>query len=300
MIHQQKILRVLQLIVALQSNPPKSKSQLSEIIDSGTRTLYRYFTLLEEIGFKIHKDDQKKYFVEKNSILEVESFTEQEVNYLKSILLSNGNNNNMSKAILQKIAIRSEVQIATELMGNAHISKIIEYINDAIISKKQVILKKYQSINSQTIGDRLVEPISIDPNYRTITAFEVASLKNKTFVVERIKEVAHTTIKFKHEDEHLVIEKDIFGFGTRSDNKVFPIQLELSLKAKVLITEEYPETAQFIKAKTTQHKKTGNKKSYILECQVNDMRPIERFVKGLPTEIKPLENHNPFGVSYFY
>jgi proteasome accessory factor C len=171
------------------------------------------------------------------------------------------------------------------------ITKIIEDINEAIGAKKQVILKKYQSINSQTIADRLVEPISIDANYRTITAFEVATMTNKTFVVERIKEVAQTNNKFKYEENHVVVEKDAFGFSERTDYKVFPIHLELSLKAKILLTEEYPETAQYIKKK-------GIKEIYIFQYEANDPRPIQRFINGLPKEIKALENHNTMGVSY--
>jgi proteasome accessory factor C len=293
MIHQHKILRVLQLIIALQAETPKSKDHLCVIIDAGERTLYRYFELLHEIGFNIKKDENKRYFIDTNNLLEVTTFTEEEVNYLTSALMTNGSNPLVSKAILNKIAVRSDVHIAAELMGNAHITKIIEDINEAIATKSQVILRKYQSINSQTITDRLVEPISIDANYRTITAFEVASLKNKTFVVERIKEVAHTKSKFKHEDDHLVVEKDVFGFSIRPDNKVFPIHLELSLKAKILLTEEYPETAAYIKKKT-------NKEKYIFEYAANDFRPIQRFIDGLPKDIKTLENHNPFGESYYY
>jgi proteasome accessory factor C len=197
MIHQHKILRVLQLIIALQAETPKSKDHLCVIIDAGERTLYRYFELLHEIGFNIKKDENKRYFIDTNNLLEVTTFTEEEVNYLTSALMTNGSNPLVSKAILNKIAVRSDVHIAAELMGNAHITKIIEDINEAIATKSQVILRKYQSINSQTITDRLVEPISIDANYRTITAFEVASLKNKTFVVERIKEVAHTKSKLQ-------------------------------------------------------------------------------------------------------
>jgi proteasome accessory factor C len=279
MIHQHKILRVLQLIIALQAETPKSKDHLCVIIDAGERTLYRYFELLHEIGFNIKKDENKRYFIDTNNLLEVTTFTEEEVNYLTSALMTNGSNPLVSKAILNKIAVRSDVHIAAELMGNAHITKIIEDINEAIATKSQVILRKYQSINSQTITDRLVEPISIDANYRTITAFEVASLKNKTFVVERIKEVAHTKSKFKHEDDHLVVEKDVFGFSIRPDNKVFPIHLELSLKAKILLTEEYPETAQFIKKKT-------NKEKYIFEYAANDFRPIQRFIDGLKDEVE--------------
>ena len=289
--HQNKILRVLQLINCLQSNPPKTKQQLSTIIDAGTRTVYRYFELLEEIGFKIEKDSYKRYYIDNSKIIEPAAFTEQEINYLSSLLHTNSKNNPLSKSLLQKIAVRSDVHVASDLMNKAHISKIIEDIQYAITLKKQIILKKYQSINSQTISDRKVEPISIDNNYRTITAYEVASKKNKTFVVERIKRVEHTPIKFKHEKKHLETEKDAFGFSMRSDARTFPVHLELTLKAKILLTEEYPVTAKFIN-------KRKNQEKYIFKCHINDPRPLERFIFGLPNDIKKLKGHEQTEIEY--
>lgn len=293
MIHQHKILRVLQLIVHLQGKPPKTREEFCEILQSGPRTFYRYIELLESIGFKIEKDSQRRYFITSNNLIELETLTAAEFKYLATSLQIQDAKNPLNKSILDKLAVRSDVTIAAHLMNKAYISKLIADIERGIHTKNQLILKKYQSINSQTISDRLVEPISIDANYRTITAFEVATKTNKTFVVERIKEVAFTNTKFKHENEHLVVEKDVFGFSLRPDLKVFPIHIELSLKAKILLTEEYPETATYINKKTNQEK-------YIFEYAANDPRPIQRFINGLPKEIKLLENHNLIGISYYY
>jgi predicted DNA-binding transcriptional regulator YafY len=93
MIHQHKILRVLQLIVALQAEPPKSKEHLSLVIDSGVRTLYRYFELLHELGFKIQKDETKRYYINTNELLEVTTFTKEEVEFIAKALMANGSNN---------------------------------------------------------------------------------------------------------------------------------------------------------------------------------------------------------------
>jgi proteasome accessory factor C len=293
MAHQNKILRVLQLIVCLQSNPPKTKNELTQLIDSGSRTLYRYFELLESIGFKIEKDSRRRYYITTKNLIELETLTAHEFKHLSTLLHTNDKDNPLNKSILDKLAVHAEVYIASDSMGKAHLSKLIEDIQTGIDLKKQIILKNYQSISSQTIADRIVEPISIDNNYRTITAFEVATKKNKTFVVERIKSVEVTPIEFMHESSHLEVEKDIFGFALRQDLKVFPVHLELSLKAKVLLIEEYPKTKPYIK-------KQKNTNTYIFQCTINDPRPIQRFINGLPKEIKLLENHNLMGLSYYY
>jgi len=284
MVHQNKILRVLQLILALQASPAKTREQLAELIDSGPRTIYRYFELLEAIGFYIEKDSQKRYYIATNKLIGLAPFTEQEFKHISALLQTSDRSNPINKSIIDKIAVRSDVNIAAHLMGKAHISKLIEDIQYGIDAKKQIILKRYQSINSQTISDRIVEPISIDNNFRTITAYEIASKKNKTFVVERIKNVEVSHLKFKHEKHHLEVEKDVFGFTPSAEFSEIPIHLELSLKAKVLLEEEYPKTLPYIT-------KSKNKGKYILKCNINDPRPLERFVNGLPNEVTELDEH---------
>lgn len=280
MVHQNKILRVLKLIVALQGSQPKTKEQLSELTDSGQRTIYRYFELLEEIGFSIKKDDQKRYYIP-NQLIELAPFTEQEYKHISALLKISDRANPINKSILDKIAVRSDISIAANLMGKAHIGKLIEDIQFGIDTKKQIILKSYQSINSQTISDRIVEPISIDNNFRTITAFEIASMKNKTFVVERIKKVELSAFEFKYEHLHLEVEKDVFGFGPNNEFTETAVHLELSLKAKVLLEEEYPKIQSYIT-------KSRNKGKYILKCNINDPRPLERFMNGLPNDLMRL------------
>jgi proteasome accessory factor C len=284
MAHQNKILRVLQLIVALQSRLPKTMEQLSEIIGSGTRTVYRYFELLEEIGFRIEKDNNGRYSIKSNKVMELSHFTDQEFKHLSKLLHTADRSNPLNRSILNKMAVRSDVQIATVSIGKAHLSRMVEDIQEAIDNQKQIIIKCYHSISSQSITDRIVEPISIDNNYRTITAFEVSSGINKTFVVERMQNVEITNVSFKHKEQHLIIEKDVFGFGPRADQRTFPVHLELSLKAKILLSEEYPKTEEFITQKP-------NSKKYVFQCHINDPRPLERFMMGLPDEVKVLKGH---------
>ena len=291
MAHQNKILRVLQLIVALQPRLPKTMEELCDIIGSGKRTIYRYFELLEEIGFRIEKDSNNRYAIKTNKIMELRQFTEQEFNHLSKLLYTADRNNTLNDSILNKMAVRSDVEIATVSIGKAHLSRIVEDIQEAIDNQKQIIIKQYHSISSQSITDRVVEPISIDNHYRTITAFEVSSGINKTFVVERMQNVEITTASFKHKDQHLIIEKDVFGFGPRADQRTFPVHLELSLKAKILLSEEYPKTEEFITQKP-------NSKKYIFQCHINDPRPLERFMMGLPDEIKKLKGHEQTDKEY--
>jgi len=288
-----KFLRLLQLINLLYKAPAKNVDQIGRILDVSSRSVYRYLDLLELSGFHIKKNEKNQYYIDNTRDVPQVAFSVEETELINKALNLYGKDNKLLGSIKTKLSTLSPNTVTASHINSAKNGMIVETLNDAINAKKQVILKKYQSINSQTISDRTVEPISIDGNYRTLTAFELSSKTNKTFVIDRIENAEITPTKFKHEKDHVEIEKDVFGFGPRHDYRIFTIHLELSLKAKILLTEEYPESINHIKKKQNQDK-------YIFKCDVNDIRPIKRFVQGMPDEFKMLKDHDMFGVSYYY
>lgn len=288
-----KVMRLLQLINQLYKSPPKNVEQIGEILDVATRSVYRYIDLLELVGFHIKKNDKNQYYIDNTRETPHLAFSEEEAHLINKALSSLSKDNGLIESIKNKLSVLSPSIITASHISNAKNGLIVERLNEAIVSEKQVTLKKYQSINSQTISDRLVEPISIDGNYRTLTAFEVSSKKNKTFVIERIENVEVSNNSFEHQENHIEIEQDAFGFGPRNDFRIFTAHLELSLKAKVLLTEQYPKTNKFIKKKLNQEK-------YILKCIINDPRPIQRFINGMPKEVKELKEHSMIGESFYY
>ena len=64
MYNQHKILRVFQLINLLKTKPAKSIRQLAKTLEVDTRTIYRYFDLIKEIGFDAEKDAFNRYFIQ--------------------------------------------------------------------------------------------------------------------------------------------------------------------------------------------------------------------------------------------
>ena len=287
-----KLLRLLQLINQLYKAPPKNVDQIGDILDVSSRSVYRYLDLLDLAGFHIKKNEKNQYFIDNMRDIPQMAFSEEETNLINQALSLLSKDNKLIGSIKTKLNVLSPNTISAAHINSAKNGLIVELLNEAITAQKQIILKKYQSINSQSISDRTVEPICIDGNYRTLTAYEITSKTNKTFVIERIENIEITRTSFKHLEDHIEIEKDAFGFGTRSDLRTFTAHLELTLKAKILLTEEYPETAQFIKKKR-------NTDDYIFKCIVNDMRPVQRFINGLPDEIKELKDHDVIGVSFY-
>jgi predicted DNA-binding transcriptional regulator YafY len=70
-VEQQKILRVFKLINLLQGNIGKPVHRLAELLETDERTIYRYFKLLEALGFEVIKEFSKYKLKEPESVPEI-------------------------------------------------------------------------------------------------------------------------------------------------------------------------------------------------------------------------------------
>ena len=267
MLNQHKILRVLQLITYLQEAPHKSVQQLASFLDTTERTVYRYLDLLRECGFNLHKDAGQRFFIEKEDNDPIR-FTSQEAQFLKELVLTTGKKSKLKDAVLSKIYMGSELPMVAAHLLNAKNGKIVDRLTKAMMDKEQVVLKKYQSINTETISDRIVEPFGFTENYQTVMAYEPTSEKNKTYNIDRIGSIEFTGLHFKNEDKHEQQIPDVFGFAYAGQK--YPVKLELSLKQFLLMKDQYPLVAPFVKYHSAIDK-------YVLEVEVNDLRVVEGF-----------------------
>jgi hypothetical protein len=248
MLNQFKLLRVLQLIAILQESPAKSIQHLAKLIETTDRSVYRYLDLIRACGFDVQRDAYNRYFIV-GSTQQGIRFTTEEAQFLTQLVLTAGKRNKLKDAVLSKIYLASDVNIVARHLVNAKNGLIVERLAQAIANKEQVILKRYHSINSETISDRLVEPFGFTDNYHTVMAYEVTS----------------------QEDKHEQQIPDAFGFSFTGEQHT--IEFALSLKAYLLLKDEYPRTLPYIKY----NPKTDR---YDLRITVNDRRPIERFLRG--------------------
>jgi predicted DNA-binding transcriptional regulator YafY len=271
MLNQHKILRVLQLISYLEQSPSKTISHLAQLLETTERTVYRYLDLIRECGFDLQRDEFNRFFIVDERSNGVR-FSDEEANLLNQLILTYAKEHKLKDSLLTKIYLGSEIPIVASHLVNAKNSKVIEKLALAISNNEQVYLKKYQSINSETITDRLVEPFGFTENYTTVMAYEISSETNKTFHIDRIAFVEFAGKPFKNCDRFEQQIPDVFGFSHSGDT--FPIQLELDLKQVLLLKDQYPLTAPFIHYNT-------KKNCYELKVQVNNLLPIERFMKGI-------------------
>lgn len=276
MYNQHKIYRVLQLISTLKKKPAKTIRHLSELLETTERTTYRYLDLLEQVGFHVSRDQHNRVFIEHADDNSLNHFTAEENELLKSLLLTVGKKTKLRDGILQKLSARQEHKIVSNHLLKAHLGKIIEQLATAMQSKKQVTLKKYHSVNSNSVNDRLVEPVSFTDNYQSLVAFEPASQSIKHFNIERISAVQIRKSKFLHAQLLEMPASDPFGFTLKA--KQYDIELLMNVRCSVLMREQFPMTAAYIK-------KEAKSEMQRFAATVYDLRPVTRFVLGFADEI---------------
>lgn len=201
MYNQNKIYRVLQLITLLQTQPSKSIRFIANFLECTERTTYRYIDLLKQLGFDVQKDEHNKFFILSNKETD-EHFTNEEAGYLIEMIKTVGKENKLQEAVLKKIYLKSEVAHQANSLFKAHLSKLVEKLNNGIANHKKVLLKQYHSVNSNKISDRLVEPFQFTENYNAICAFEITTKQNKYFNLERIIDVEVLEEFQQHQELH--------------------------------------------------------------------------------------------------
>lgn len=283
MFNQNRIFRVFQLIHYLKAKPPKSVRNIERYLETSERTVYRYLDLISELGFRIEKDSRNRVWIENEHQNDFIPFTEQEADYIEKLIKTSGKETILAKSILQKIRTSSDLQINAELIFKAHLSRIIEQISIAIVEGKQLLIKNYSSANSQTISDRIVEPMCFTENYESVSAFEIKSKQNKYFNIERMSEIQVLDKKMEYESLHQFYKPDIFGFQGKSLNK--EIEIEMSLRASLMLKEEYPMSIPYVKLLPDSNR-------YHFKAYVQSFLAPSRFVLGFNGEVNVIGSND--------
>ena len=278
-IEQQKILRVFKLINLLQGTIGKPVHRLAELLETDERTIYRYFKLLEALGFVVIKEFNKYKINERPEYLSAAStfgtFSQEENIWLKSLIESQGKSNLLRDSLLQKLQLKSEVKQGSEQLFKANLGRFVDLIGQGISLKKQLWLKDYYSLSSDTVSDRLVEPVGFSSDYENIHAFELESKSMKVFKIERIGDVVLGSEAWKYESKHELPGQALFGY---TGKRKFPVKLKLSKKAYQLMLEEHPNALPFMTIKNRNH--------YYFFGEVAQLPGLARFILGLPGEVK--------------
>ena len=275
-----RILRLLDLMKLLSSNVDYTIKELMDRLDISRRSIFRYLETLRFAGFAVQKKKGTsihKLLSKSDDSIDLSRLihlSEEEAYLLHNLLGALSSDCQVMINLEEKLTALFDATSVTEIIGNKVNGENIMRLREAIDKKKQVILVGYESGNTMSISDRLVEPIKFSTNYTDIYAYEVASGKTKTFKISRIRNVSTLLKDWQHEDQHENIDADCFRMTGKED---IPVTLRMTLKAKNLLIEEYPLSAKCI---------TYDGEWWWFKANVKDLAGVGRFVIGLADQIE--------------
>lgn len=275
MIAQQKILRVFKLIRLLKQRPGRTIPQLAQLLDIDKRSVYRYLELLEEVGYLFDIDNRHRYYLFEDETAGRPTFTEEESEVMRQALAGLTPSHPLLASIRQKLFLASSLVPLADGLVDVHQGRVVQRLAEALRDGRQVRLIRYQSPNSNTIADRLVEPLSFSDDYATLNAYEPASGKVKTFKTRRTEDVAVLDELCMYRAGEDVL--DLFGW---SGPQLISVSLALTSRAYRLLIEDYPPTRAYT------GKRNAADMPYSFRGDVRDFRGIGRFILGLPGEVR--------------
>lgn len=117
-------------------------------------------------------------------------------------------------------------------------ARFYDVINKAIDEKKQLTLYKYSSVNSNTISDRHIEPISFVCGKTSVISYDLDKKDIRQFKLSRIGDVEISSRGWLYENEHTKARTDLFGW-TECDNS-YRICLDMEMAAMICLKESFP------------------------------------------------------------
>jgi predicted DNA-binding transcriptional regulator YafY len=270
-------------MLMLSSNVDYTTNELANNLEITERSTFRYIRTFKDSGFTIKKRGCNVHKLMRMPVKEIKlsdliQLSPEEAHILHTLLMSLSGDSQVLVNLEKKLAALFDATSVTEIIGNRTSAENLMRLREAMNEKTQVVLKNYESGNTMTVSDRLVEPYGFSTNYCDVYAFEIATGLNKTFKVSRIGYVMPQQTEWEHEDQHEVIEPDCFRMNGKEN---IPVTLKMTLKAKNLLVEEYPLASRDL---------TFEDGYWLLRTTVKDLAGVGRFVIGLADQIEIVES----------
>ena len=273
-----RIVRLLKLMELLSSNVDYTIQELMDRLETSRRSVFRYIDSLKVAGFTMKKKGTSVHKLLTNSCHKIElsqliHLSDEEAYLLHNLIGALTSDCQVAINLEKKLTALFDATSVTEIIGNKVAGENIMRLRQAIDEKKQVTLIGYESGNTMSISDRLVEPIKFSTNYTDVYAYEVATGITKVFKISRISQVEVSLTDWQHEHQHGKIETDCFRM---SGNEDIPVTLKMTLKAKNLLIEEYPLSSKYI---------SFDGEHWWFKGNVKELAGVGRFTLGLADQI---------------
>lgn len=234
---------------------------------------------MRDTGFEIQQEGGKyriEYREENQHILsDLLHFNEEEA-YLLSCCIDNlGEKSGCALKLKQKLVSFLNQDKAIESYIRKEKTAIVQFLRKAQQTKKQILLLNYSSGNSQTVRNRMVEPFEFKDDFNLVWAFDTGLKMNRQFKICRIEDISETPFPWEYERSHRSLPVDIFR-NTGELNK--QVEFRLNLRAKNLLTEEYPLSAKYLTQKSANQ--------FVFKTLVAKYEGPGRFVLGIAEDIQ--------------
>ncbi|NMM49115.1 helix-turn-helix transcriptional regulator [Marinigracilibium pacificum] len=282
---QDRLEKILKLIIMLKYRKPRTLSQLANSLDKSERQIRRDIKSLEKF-FPIDMDYHNRYFIvsDRDNDNFLVSLTEDELNL---VYQSINESSPLSHSLKEKLAAKiPELNYEYEEESD-NFSDRIEAIRKAILDQKAISLIKYRSNTSKGFFDRYLEPINII-NGHYLVAYEPEVKETKVFHISRAESIVILDKDIKHQDHHTHLKPDPFGMFS---GQKLEVDLRLTVMAKNLLQENFPQTKKFITRDFT-----SQEEFYRFRAEINGFEGIGRFILGISNEVEiispePLRNY---------
>ena len=279
---QPRLEKVLALMKIMSGKQTFSIDELAEKMGTSYRSIYRYIDTFRSAGFVVDKVHGNVYRIAKmpSSFKELDKlvyFSEEEARLLGNLIQGLDATNTLKAGLGKKLSAVCEMTSIGTFIENKNHAASVQALSDAIRDKRAVILRQYESANSGITRDRKVEPFAFTTNFIDVWAYDVEDGCNKLFKIARIGGVDAES-DWNHEKEHKAGFLDIFRMSSFTQTHV---KLEMSLRAKNLLCEEYPLAPSEV------HQEDGK---WILDTMVSSMEGVGRFVMGLADEVRVVDS----------
>ena len=276
---ENKSFRLLRLLLLLSGSYPRTKKECTEFLEIRDSAFYNYRNELINIGFNLRQKEGKYWVEAEDKLTHVLSsllhFSEEEAYILARSIDAIEGHTLAAERLKQKLVAFLNREEAVEAYLKKEKPEMVSAFNTAIKNKKQVLLVNYASGNSQTIKNRLVEPFEFKDDFNLVWAFDTGLKKNRQFKLCRMEDVLDTPIDWKFARFHQSAPMDVFR-NTGELNK--QVKFELNLRAKNLLTEEYPLTEKYITETA--------KNQFLFKAPVAKYEGPGRFVLGMSADIR--------------
>ncbi len=273
-----KTTRVLKLILYLSAPYSRSKQSCLDFLGVSESSFYEYIRLIRTTGLEVTQksgcyqiifDDTSPY-----AFRQAFHFTEEDAYLISRSISSLDISRGKALKLKEKLIGFLEQDEAVKAYIYKEKPENVRLLNQAIGSKKQVMLRSYSSGNSQTIKNRIVEPFEFRDDFNLLWAYDNGAGGNRQFKVSRIGEVEVLPFSWEYAPAHRASAVDVFR-NTGQLNKT--VRFSMNLRAKNLLIEEYPLAEKHILRK-------GN--NWLFEAAVAKYEGPGRFVTGLPEDVR--------------